>query len=140
MRLYFIQHDDDGPIKIGIAADPARRLESLQVGNPVALRLLAHRPGALELEMDLHRRLAAFRIRGEWFNAVPDVMAEVEKAAAMQSDDDRYVTRGERIDRRERIEARAVALAQSDRWEEAQQLMSTGPPEDRDLEARFPCI
>ena len=66
--VYFIQAGGpDGPIKIGISYEVARRLYSLQRSNPLPLKLLATVPGGARLERELHERFAAQRLHGEWF-------------------------------------------------------------------------
>lgn len=77
MAVYFIQEDEDGPIKIGVAVDVDKRLAMLQIGNSRQLRLLAIRDGGRALEIELHKRLGDFRIRGEWFEPSELVMGEV---------------------------------------------------------------
>ncbi len=65
--LYFIQQGCDGPIKIGLARDPADRLRTLQQGNPVELHLIGvYRAFAVE-ERELHDQFEQWRLRGEWF-------------------------------------------------------------------------
>lgn len=67
--VYFVQLGDDGPIKIGRAGEPRKRLSALQVGNPTELVLRDVVPGDLVLEKALHQRFEPARIRGEWFGA-----------------------------------------------------------------------
>lgn len=81
-RVYFIQAGEAGPIKIGIAAHPMRRLAALQCARDEKLQLLAHMPGDVGIEWSLHMKLAAHRINGEWFQPVAAVLAEVETAKA----------------------------------------------------------
>lgn len=65
--IYVIQVGVDGPIKIGISRDPARRLRELQQSHPEQLRLaLTFRGLALEEKL-LHEEHADLRLRGEWF-------------------------------------------------------------------------
>lgn len=71
--VYFIQ-DEDGPIKIGYGSDPIARLRLLQVGNPRELTMLGWFEAPVEVERNLHRRLAAYQIRGEWFENCPEVI------------------------------------------------------------------
>lgn len=54
--------------KIGLAWDPQRRLQQLQVGSPLELELLRYSRGDKALELRLHRALEPWRIRGEWFD------------------------------------------------------------------------
>jgi len=77
-RIYFIGADD-GPIKIGISASPKSRLTALQTASPFRLRLLAIRVGDVLTERDYHRRFAAHRLHGEWFERAPELLAEIER-------------------------------------------------------------
>lgn len=66
--VYFIQAVNGGPIKIGIAVDVESRLETFQCGSPVPLRIVGVIRGAgISTEQRLHRRFAAHRLHGEWF-------------------------------------------------------------------------
>ena len=75
--IYFIQVGHDGPIKIGKAVDPEKRLQTLQTGTPETLRLLAVIPGDRTREAEIHRHLKAHRQRGEWFAANAEVLGYV---------------------------------------------------------------
>lgn len=86
MFVYFIQAGDGGPVKIGIASDPEKRLAEMQVGNHVELILLAVRPGSADLERRIHARLLPGLIRGEWFRADTDGLSdEVADAIHIES-------------------------------------------------------
>lgn len=67
--VYFIQEGDDGPVKIGEAFDPVKRLSELQCGNPRALALRAVVLATDETERSLHLKWSSIRIRGEWFES-----------------------------------------------------------------------
>ena len=72
MVVYFIRAGNKGAIKIGVASDLAKRLETLQTGNPFELKVLATIPcsseqHAYDLERRMHKLFASKRIRGEWF-------------------------------------------------------------------------
>lgn len=74
--VYFIQEGEDGPIKIGWAKDPRRRLASMQSGNPRRLHLL----GAIKtkrrlLERELHDRFIEDHLTGEWFSPSSELLA-----------------------------------------------------------------
>lgn len=69
--VYFIQAIGGGPIKIGWAKDPAKRLVLLQCGNPVELRICRTHPGTIQDERGLHRIFGEVHLRGEWFHAHP---------------------------------------------------------------------
>lgn len=70
--VYVIAYHDDGPVKIGIAADPEKRLAQLQIGNPYKLTLYladdyARRSHAAQAESLIHRCLKSKHLSGEWF-------------------------------------------------------------------------
>lgn len=72
--VYFIQAGASGPIKIGVSVDPISRMAQMQTGMPETLRLLAFIAGTRDDERKLHIKLAAHRIRGEWFHPHQDVL------------------------------------------------------------------
>lgn len=61
----------EGYFKIGIASDPARRLITAQVNCPFPIRLVSFRlwDNAKEQEREMHHKLRAYHVRGEWFKA-----------------------------------------------------------------------
>lgn len=78
--LYVIAaRPDSGPVKIGLATNPARRMRGLQTGSPQRLGLHGTfklvgpdaRKTAYRLERDIHRRLAHAAVSGEWFAVTP---------------------------------------------------------------------
>lgn len=73
--VYFLQAGDDGPVKIGFTKNLGTRIEDLQCGRSERLRLIGHRPGGRQEEKALHLRLAAHRLRGEWFKPSAEVLA-----------------------------------------------------------------
>ena len=65
--IYLIQCGEY--VKIGIATDPHKRIQELQIGNPQTLRLL-HVLLSLDAAADerlLHSRLSDYYVRGEWY-------------------------------------------------------------------------
>jgi hypothetical protein len=78
-RVYFIQAGAGGPIKIGVAVDPAARLEMLQCGNHLRLRIVGECDGGLAQERSLHKRFASFRIWGEWFFPADELLLGISK-------------------------------------------------------------
>lgn len=80
-RVYFIQGESGGPIKIGRAAEPRQRLAALQTSHHEELRLLATEPLNRTGEADLHRRFRHLRLRGEWFKAAPELLEYIGAAA-----------------------------------------------------------
>lgn len=71
--VYFMQSGHMGPIKIGKAKNVNQRLEHLQIGNPVQLRILATVPctsekEAYSLEKKFQRMFVKQHLRGEWYS------------------------------------------------------------------------
>jgi hypothetical protein len=81
--VYFVQQGENGPVKIGRAVDPERRVATLQTGNAIDLHLREVVPGDSTLESTMHQRFADARIRGEWFGAdyLPLILAYAEGIA-----------------------------------------------------------
>lgn len=71
--IYFIQEGDDGPIKIGKAGAVERRLKSLQTAHHKELSILQVISGGAERESKIKNDLVKFKIKGEWFQPVPEV-------------------------------------------------------------------
>ncbi len=70
MYLYAISESRAGPCKIGYAADPAKRLCELQIGNPRPLALVhaCMSEHYRRAERIAHRRAGlTHHLRGEWF-------------------------------------------------------------------------
>ena len=71
--IYFIQHGNDGPVKIGSAIGEGakcviKRLDTLQTGNPMKLRIIGFCQGGEKEEILLHKQFRKHRISGEWFD------------------------------------------------------------------------
>lgn len=82
--LYFIESEcAERHVKIGIAANPQRRLIKLQMCSPYRLRLLAVFPGKASLEQELHQRLAADRLHGEWFRRSDRLLAAIAELSTV---------------------------------------------------------
>lgn len=64
-----------GPfIKIGKATGtPTSRISDLQTGCPYRIELVGYFAGGVKEEIELHRKFAAHRSSGEWFNCVGEV-------------------------------------------------------------------
>lgn len=70
--VYLVEAGRGGPVKVGWARDPERRLKTLQTGHPEQLSLLAVIPGTRHLEAEIHRKLGRNANRGgEWFARGP---------------------------------------------------------------------
>jgi hypothetical protein len=77
--VYFVQANEGGPIKIGVAIDVRRRLSGLQNGSPMRLHVLGVVPGDRRLEVELHGRFAADRLHGEWFRETEALFAYINE-------------------------------------------------------------
>jgi len=83
MYVYFIRAGHTGPIKIGVASNVDRRLDTLQTGNHMELFLVAKikcqsKTHAYSIENALHKKFKGKRIRGEWF--MPNIkISEIEE-------------------------------------------------------------
>lgn len=98
--VYFLQSELGGPVKIGWAVDPKRRLATLQTANPFLLRLHAAVPGGLELEAQTQEALVDSSFRGEWFAASEEVeLMRVQLVREL----------GSRWDRKIHVSAKAIS-------------------------------
>lgn len=75
MPVYAIQAGDGGPVKVGVTRNVASRLRALQTAQPMPLRLLHVWEGGAGVEREIHRRLAAHNLGGEWFSPVPELVS-----------------------------------------------------------------
>jgi Meiotically Up-regulated Gene 113 (MUG113) protein len=78
--IYFISNGE--LVKIGRAIDVLKRLQSMQTSSAEPLTVLATFIGNVELEHLIHRRFASDRLKGEWFNATPDLMRFIKRRQA----------------------------------------------------------
>lgn len=79
----FQQSRDTWQIKVGVAANPHRRLRQLQTGNSNRLHLLATlQPlNARQTEAALHRKYRHYRRSGEWFELPGAVVEDLLQTA-----------------------------------------------------------
>lgn len=103
--VYVMGIDEDGPVKIGISSDIARRVLSLQTGNPMPIRVfglrlampmvipagrmvniplhLKHGASALENHIHLELTKMGLRMMGEWFDiSSVEAIHVIEKCAS----------------------------------------------------------
>jgi hypothetical protein len=76
--VYFVGWSG-GPVKIGVARDVRQRLCDLQAACPYKLEVWAAVAGSYGLERDYHMRFATYRLHGEWFERVPEILAEIDR-------------------------------------------------------------
>lgn len=69
--VYFVRSGN--AIKIGISYSPKKRLRGIATDNHGELKLLLAMPGNAARERGLHKKFKKHRIRGEWFNLVPEI-------------------------------------------------------------------
>lgn len=74
MAVYAIRCGESGPVKLGKADDPQRRLADLQTAHWEVLSIIRTWPGGEEEEKFLHAHFASLRIRGEWFTYDPEML------------------------------------------------------------------
>lgn len=77
--VYFIQRGVRGPVKIGWAKKPEKRLRELQTGASGRLQLLVKVPGGQQLEHQYHREFAEHRLQGKWFEWCPPIRQKIEQ-------------------------------------------------------------
>lgn len=66
-NLYLIHNTIQNTLKIGISADPNKRLRSLQTSTGDYLTLIFNIKGEAHLEKSLHNEFADIRLASEWF-------------------------------------------------------------------------
>lgn len=77
-KIYLIQASD-GSIKIGIAKNPEKRLQGLQVACPLELKLLGCWEGDSSEERRLHKKYEKSRNRNEWYHLTEEMMDLISK-------------------------------------------------------------
>lgn len=76
--VYFIGEPDNGPLKIGVAKDPIKRIRAMQTGNPRRLRIEYVLLGDRELEQLLHEYWEPFAIKSAKRRRNPDAAPGTE--------------------------------------------------------------
>jgi hypothetical protein len=77
--LYFIECQcAERHIKIGVFSNIHTRLVNMRAHCPYELRLLKAVPAGAHLEVELHQRFAADRVRGEWFRRSAELLAYID--------------------------------------------------------------
>lgn len=72
--LYVIGNVEGGMYKIGVSTDTVKRLQSLQTGSPLELTIVGQKfvDDMFKAEREAHKKMAAHRLRGEWFKLTQD--------------------------------------------------------------------
>lgn len=81
MPVYFAQAGEAGPVKIGYARDPLKRVALLQTASAEPMQLIRVIAGRRADEAAAHLRFAAQHIRGEWFAFVPEMLTYGQSSA-----------------------------------------------------------
>ena len=71
-----------GPVKIGRARDPSKRLKTLGMWSPFPLEIIGQIPGWTEEETYLHRKFADHHSHREWFRASNLLLRTIERILA----------------------------------------------------------
>lgn len=85
-RSIYVVRSEPGPIKIGIAAHPRKRLSQLRTSSHVPLSLYYSAEGlgdVCELERRVHALLGEHRLAGEWFKIPVSRAVKSIKVAAI---------------------------------------------------------
>jgi hypothetical protein len=85
-RIYFIEAVGMDLIKIGYTIDPVKRFMGMLTTSPAPLSLLGSIWGGPRREAEIHAQLEPYRLHGEWFKKVPEVMAVVATAEQSYGD------------------------------------------------------
>jgi hypothetical protein len=86
--VYFVG-GETGPVKIGFTQQPIKeRLKCIQNGSPVKLHVLATLNCTRINERFYHKRFAAYRLHGEWFERSAEILAEIDRLNPHQGNDD----------------------------------------------------
>lgn len=72
-QIYFMQ-SGNGSIKIGYSTNIEARVSLLQSGNPEILKILRVFPGNIFSEILLQKKFKEYKIHGEWFHPVPELL------------------------------------------------------------------
>lgn len=78
--VYVIWAQGTSKIKMGISADPEKRLRHLQTASAEKLMILGKWPGSRHMERALHRELSQYRQNGEWFTVPPFIGVKIIRA------------------------------------------------------------
>ena len=94
--IYFIQHGNDGPVKIGITGGlnttaVSDRMRTIQGSTPVKLKLIGFCDGGIEEEKKLHHAFRFCRVSNEWFDLDNKTIESIkEKTKTLNADRDMF--------------------------------------------------
>lgn len=79
--IYFIRGKESGNIKIGFSINPEKRKSNLQTAHYEELEFIGIMNGSLEDESKIKEFFSEFKIRGEWYRPVKEVLDYVKENA-----------------------------------------------------------
>lgn len=91
-KVYFVQGDKGGPIKIGHTDNIENRLKQMQTGNPDKLVLLHLTNGGKNFEDELHERFSKYHYRGEWFHPSQELLDYINELKLKDENEDRILS------------------------------------------------
>lgn len=77
--IYALEQGDREAIKFGFSRSLHTRLNTIRTASSSPVKLLAHYPATHAEERRLHKQLQKFRLKGEWYDPAPEIMAIVER-------------------------------------------------------------
>lgn len=89
--IYFVRSIGAPFVKIGVAADVAERVKTLQTAYPQELRVQAVLPGSFATERGLHELFESSHHKGEWFR-YNDKMKYFLRAIRAHPDESNIIT------------------------------------------------
>jgi len=85
--IYFMQAGKGGPIKIGKTHNLEQRLASIQVGNPLEVKVLFACSMKIICEDDLHKMFREYKLNGEWFIPHGNILKKIKELMMRALDD-----------------------------------------------------
>jgi hypothetical protein len=86
LELVYVIGDIDPPYKIGRTTDITHRLTAIQIAHhrPLYVRARVETDNSRSVEREMHAKLAAYRLTGEWFDCSLATIAEAFRAVGVE--------------------------------------------------------
>lgn len=96
LKHVYVIGGESGPVKIGIATDPGKRLAALRTAVPyeIFIHHSIQNECAHIIEKATHKELSSLRANGEWFTCAPDVALAIIKKHARIAAESHVVVSG----------------------------------------------
>jgi len=78
--IYFVKCEKTNYVKIGYTDNLSSRLRAIQTHCPLKILLIGCIEGSKYEEQWWHKRWGGYRLRGEWFEATPQLYNEIREA------------------------------------------------------------